>query len=148
MTQVTFYQLDTGDLHNAAVHLVLSHYRMNERQRAQCLIVCENKTDAEDWDEYLWQQPTDAFIPHNLRGEGPVNNSPVCIVWQPATEHASVIFNFAQSALPVSPSVKHIIEFVPIDDAGKQAARGRYKQYQQAGCQLQFQPIPTESNNG
>ena len=148
MTHVTFYQLDSEDLHNAAAHLVLSHYRGNGRSRAQCVIVCEHKADAENWDEYLWQQPTDAFIPHNLRGEGPANGTPVSIVWQPATEQAGVMFNFAQTALPVSPRIKQIIEFVPIDDAGKQAARDRYKQYQQAGCQLQFQPIPKEMNNG
>lgn len=146
MTQVTFYQLESEDLHTAAAHLVLSHYR--KQGRNQCVLVCETKADAEAWDEHLWQQPTDAFIPHNLRGEGPANGTPVAVVWQPATEQASTMFNFAQTALQVTPRIRQIIEFVPFDDAGKQAARDRYKQYQQAGCQLQFQPLPKEMNNG
>ena len=144
MTQVTFYQLETEDLHQAASHLVLAQYRA----RKPVVVACKNKADAEAWDEYLWQQPTEAFIPHNLRGEGPANGTPVCLVWEPISEQATVMFNFADTALPLSARVKQVIEFVPIDEAGKQAARDRYKQYQQAGCQLQFQPIPKEIENG
>jgi DNA polymerase-3 subunit chi len=124
--------------------MVLGAYR----SRKNCVLACESKADAETWDEYLWQQPTDAFIPHNLRGEGPANGSPVTLVWQPVSEQSTVMFNFTQTVLPISNRVREIIEFVPVDEAGKQAARARYKQYQQAGCQLQFQPLPKETTNG
>jgi len=32
----------------------------------------------------------------------------------------------------------HIIDFVPEDEDQKAAARLRYKQYKQAGCQLEY----------
>ncbi|MBT0585420.1 DNA polymerase III subunit chi [Alteromonas oceanisediminis] len=144
MTQVTFYQLEDDDITTAATQLVLKHYRA----RQQSVLVCEDKVTAEHWDEHLWQQPTDAFIPHNLRGEGPPNGAPVMIVWQPANESAYVMFNFTTQALTPTHKTKLIVEFVPTDEAGKQAARERYKHYQRAGCQLQFQPMPKESHNG
>ncbi len=144
MTQVTFYQLQDDDLTAAATQLIIDQYRA----RQQVLVVCADQAQAEHWDEHLWQQPTDAFIPHNLRGEGPPNGAPVSIVWPPVSESRAVVVNLSSTTLAVNNRTRQVIEFVPTDETGKQAARERYKNYQRAGCQLQFQPLAKETNNG
>ena len=141
---VTFYQLDDSQIMTAATPLVVECYRA----RQPLAIVCDDQATAEQWDEHLWQQPTDAFIPHNLMGEGPANGSPVTLVWSPTNHSAPTMMNISQQTLPITPRVKRIIEFVPSDEEGKKAARQRYKQYQMAGCQMQFLPLSKETTNG
>jgi DNA polymerase-3 subunit chi len=141
---VTFYQLEESQVMAAATPLVAECYRA----RQTLAIVCDDQATAEQWDEHLWQQPTDAFIPHNLFGEGPANGSPVTLVWAASNYTAPTMMNVSQQTLPISPRVQRIIEFVPADEEGKKAARQRYKQYQMAGCQMQFLPLSKETTNG
>ncbi|WP_100644532.1 DNA polymerase III subunit chi [Alteromonas facilis] len=140
----TFYQLDSDDLFEAVTPLVVECYRA----RQPLVLICKDKASAEAWDEHLWRQPNDAFIPHNLRGEGPANGTPVTITWPPVSETKAVAINLAGDVLPLQRPLKQVIDFVPTDDSGKQAARERYKQYQQAGCTMQFKQFSKEINNG
>ena len=144
MTQVTFYQLTDDDIQSVATPMVVDTYRA----RKALFIVCDDKSQAELWDEHLWQQPTDAFIPHNLQGEGPPNGAPVMLGWEISSVTTPVVLNISRSTVPLSPRVQQVIEFVPVDEEGKQAARARYKHYQQLGCQLEFKPISKETQNG
>ena len=137
MPQVTFWQLsdgkDAGE--SRACDLIASAYA----QRQKCVVLCANKSSAEAVDELLWQLPADRFVPHNMCGEGPGTGTPVEICWQEnQLSRRNLIVNLSGEMLTSPHSYQTIYDFVPVAGDAKQAARVRYKQYQQAGCQLQF----------
>jgi len=49
------------------------------------------------------------------------------------------VVNVGSGMIPSPNNHRKIIDFVPVDEKAKQAARVRYKNYQQAGCSMQFQ---------
>lgn len=143
--QVSFYELPAkaqtqGDaLLSHMVELISKHYQ----NREYLSVVCSDKQQAESIDELIWQQPPDQFIAHNLYGEGPINGSPVEITWLSALDsHAirnkKLVINVSHQYLSTFASYQHIVDFVPSDGTLKTAARERYKQYKQAGCQMSF----------
>lgn len=138
MTQVTFYVLDKEDQQHpahwqVACQLAAQCYRNKQR----CVVLCEDQGKAESFDELLWQQPTDAFVPHNLTGEGPVNGTPVQIAWQSASSSGrAVLINLTDTMPQQSHTFKRIIDFVPVAEQQKHVARQRYKHYRAAGFSL------------
>jgi len=143
--QVTFYELPASaqaqdDAMNAhMVELIASHYQ----KRQYLTVLCSDKQQAEAIDEYIWQQPADKFIAHNLQGEGPINGSPVEITWISALEshglkNKKLVINISHEFLSSFANYQHIIDFVPSEETLKAAARERYKQYKQAGCKMAF----------
>jgi len=85
----------------------------------------------------------DRFIPHNLKGEGPVNGAPVEICWNESDVRVrQSVITLSGSTLAEPQRYNHIIDFVPEQEAAKQAARERYKYYQRAGCAMQFAQPP------
>ncbi|MBT1452516.1 DNA polymerase III subunit chi [Glaciecola sp. XM2] len=143
--RVSFYELPSsvGSDYEALIshvgELLLSHY-----QRKQYLtLICKDKAQAEAVDEYIWQQPAEHFIAHNLLGEGPANGSPVEITWKDAIDTSVVrnkklVINLSQTFLPQYAAWQHLVDFVPSDSEEKASARERYKQYKQAGCSMAF----------
>ncbi|MFC4702051.1 DNA polymerase III subunit chi [Glaciecola siphonariae] len=143
--QVTFYELaqgaqpDSDTLIQKVVELVSHHYQ----KRQYLSVVCTNKAQAEELDEFIWQQPADKFIAHNLQGEGPVNGSPVEISWldnigkQPI-RNKKLVINMSHEYLSQFAAYQHLIDFVPSDESLKKAARERYKEYKSAGCHMAF----------
>lgn len=118
------------------------------QKRTRITILCADQTQAEDIDEFIWQYPHDAFVPHNLHGEGPAAGTPVEIVWFSAyvalasanqrLRNRAMLVNLSAEFIDDHSQFKHIIDFVPTQEAQKEAARMRYKQYKQAGCQLEY----------
>lgn len=107
-------------------------------QRLRTAIVCKDKQQAEQIDELLWQLPTERFVPHNLDGEGPNGGAPVEIFWSLEKALRPVLINVAAIVVPFPHKYQRIYEFVLSDEHAKQAARMRYKTYQQAGCDMQY----------
>ena len=143
MTTVTFYQLDENssdphdDLMKACSSLLLTAYR----KRKWSTVLCSDKQQAEQVDEFVWQHPVDEFIPHNLAGEGPKQGTPAEITWTgQAISNRHTLVNLSHSMIENHRQYQHIIDFVPVDEVKKQEARERYKQYKMAGCQMQFTP--------
>jgi DNA polymerase-3 subunit chi len=143
--RVSFYELPVNvasDHESLIAHvseLLLSHYQ----QKHYLTLICKDKTQAEAVDEYIWQQPAEHFIAHNLKGEGPVNGSPVEITWHDAlatepVRNKKLVINLSQAFLPQFAAWQHLVDFVPSDESQKVQARERYKQYKQAGCSMAF----------
>lgn len=142
MPQVTFWQLadEAHAAENRTCHLVADAFSNKQK----CIVYCADKTSAEMVDELLWQLPADRFVPHNLAGEGPGMGTPVEICWQEnQLSRRNLIVNLSGKMLTSPQAYQTIFDFVPAADEAKQAARVRYKQYQQAGCHLQFQSADT-----
>lgn len=130
----------TPHLHYACV-LTADLYRQNKK----ILVGVENQDQAHIVDEWLWQFEADRFIPHNLPGEGPHYGTPVEINWAPSQQRRGCFVNTCMSLPDFLNQLKGLNEwhdFVPNDDAGKAAARERYKQLKQAGFQISTNPIP------
>lgn len=137
--QARFYTLDeiTDEQTNAFV-CSLVHELLQERQRI--LIVCEQQAQAEALDELLWQLPVDAFVPHNLMGEGPTQGTPVLLTWLPLPEQVgqrTAVINLSQTPIQQAQKFRLLIELVPVATAARQRAREHYKLYRQQGMQMQ-----------
>lgn len=111
------------------------------RQHRTLRVWCSDQIAAEQFDEYLWQQPVDAFIPHNLCGEGPPGGTPVEICWpqckqlQPRGVAAHV--NLAADIPLHLKGARFVLDRVPTSEPDKQQARERYKKYRALGFELQ-----------
>ena len=124
------------------------------RNRQRVRVHCQNQQQAEAFDELLWQRPVDAFVPHNLMGEG-AGNSPVEISWveegtQSQRANAPVLINLAELFPAFTNRFQFAYDFVPSEDARKQQARERYKHYRAAGYELNTLPADqiNENHNG
>jgi DNA polymerase-3 subunit chi len=109
--------------------------------------MCSTQSEAEAFDEFIWQYPADKFIPHNLYGEGPDMGTPVEILWLAAYSNMAKIRNsdmlimLSNSHFEAHQQAKHIVDFVPADEVLKAQARERYSWYKKAGCQLKYTGI-------
>ena len=141
MKNATFYLLD-NDTHaeglSAVEQLVCELAADGFRAGKRVLIACENEQQAIRLDEALWQRDAQAFVPHNLAGEGPRYGAPVELAWPQRRGSAprdlliSLLPQFADFA-----TVFHeVIDFVPYEESQKQLARERYKAYRVAGFHL------------
>lgn len=110
------------------------------REHQSVRVWCANQAAAEQLDEWLWRIPTNAFVPHNLVGEGPPQGAPVELCWPQAKvlSHRApvVVVNLMNEPAPWQ-GAQLIIEHVPAQEPERQAARDRYKQYRQHGVALQ-----------
>jgi DNA polymerase-3 subunit chi len=145
MSRVSFYLLDVEADKSSSqpAHLVLACQLAARcfRSKQRCLVFCQDKALAEQFDELLWQLPNDSFVPHNLVGEGPVGGAPVEISWQiPAQFNRPVLINLALNMPEFHQRFGQIYDFVPAQEQLKQQARDRYKYYRAAGHQLDTLP--------
>ncbi|CAB0151959.1 DNA polymerase III subunit chi [Pseudidiomarina piscicola] len=137
MVQGIFYVLDEV---NEEQQLALFCQFICERWRefGSVRVWCRDQAHAETLDEALWQQPADAFVPHNLVGEGPAYGAPVELCW-PAAEvsqrRCKVVVNFMPTA-PQFAGAQLILDQVPSAPEQRQEARERFKWYRQQGVNL------------
>lgn len=154
MTQVIFYMLEKTSVSDKEL-LVCMLAAQFFRAKRRCLVLCADQKSAEQLDELLWQQPMDAFVPHNLTGEGPANGAPVEISWVDDKENANyqsrqVLINLTDTLPQDGRKFRQIIDFVPAAVQAKQAARERYKQYRASGFQMSTEAASSinETQNG
>jgi DNA polymerase-3 subunit chi len=115
------------------------------RQQKKIQVGVMDQEQAHVVDEWLWQFEADRFIPHNLPGEGPHYGTPVEINWEASRQRRGCFVNICDGIPDYFTQLKGLTEwhdFVPADEAGKKAARERYKQLKQAGYQVVTQDIP------
>lgn len=143
MKKVIFYLLENQD--EASGSGMLFHEKLACEKIAQAwqnqqrvLVACQDQTQAERIDEYLWQLNTENFVPHNLAGEGMKGGSPVEICWpqRRSSGNRQLLINL-QEQFPEFSIVYHdIIDFVPVNEHLKSLARTRYKLYKEAGFNI------------
>jgi DNA polymerase-3 subunit chi len=107
------------------------------RRGQSVFILVTTQTHAEILDELLWQQDPDSFVPHALSHEETAAQAPVEIGLGQPKRHRQVLIN-VQPEIPANAGrFGTIIDFVPAEDAAKQQARERYKQYRAQGFTLE-----------
>lgn len=155
-TLITFYALENavvdintssdGGEHSVSSELALAAKLAQEfvSNRQKTSVVCATKQQAEAFDEFIWQYPPQHFIPHNLYGEGPEAGTMLEILWldvfakQAQPKNRQKLICLSQQVIDNYARFGHIVDFVPVDEEAKNNARMRYKQYKQAGCQLEY----------
>lgn len=108
------------------------------REGKRVLIACENDVQALRLDAELWARDTDAFVPHNLAGEGPRYGAPIEICWPHRRGNAprDLLISLLPACADFASVFHEVIDFVPNEKALKQLARDRYKEYRSVGFNL------------
>lgn len=117
------------------------------RNNQRAFIFTDDQNTAHEIDELLWKFEPDSFVPHNLIGEGPQNGSPIEIGFQAPKNRRPVLINLASEMPFFAGNYSHIIDFVPAHETLKQQARERFKQYRQAGYQLQTVDVEKQTSS-
>ncbi len=104
-------------------------------------IHCNDQQQAYTIDETLWQFEPTAFVPHNLKGEGPTGGAPVEIGFDTLgpNKKRQLLINLADQAPQFAVNFDQIIDFVAHDTTKKAIARERYRQYRDLGIALTTQ---------
>ncbi|WP_312741235.1 DNA polymerase III subunit chi [Cedecea neteri] len=141
MKNATFYLLD-NDTHaeglSAVEQLVCELAADGFRAGKRVLVACENEQQAISLDEALWQRDAQAFVPHNLAGEGPRYGAPVELAWPQRRGSAprDLLISLLPQFADFATAFLEVIDFVPYEESQKQLARERYKAYRVAGFHL------------
>lgn len=138
MAQGVFYVLDGLD-EQQQLQFFCERIAQAWREYRSVRVWCADQAAAEQLDEALWQAPSDAFVPHNLAGEGPPQGAPVELCWpqaQAPTRRTAAVVNL-MAEVPEWQGARFIIERVPSVEDARQQARERYKTYRNQGVALQ-----------
>ncbi len=94
--------------------------------------------DDEHLDKLLWTYRDDSFLAHQLVAENADNTSPILIGSEtPAAAQNNVLVNLSGTLPVFYRQFKRIIELVFADPSVQQAARERFRQYREQGCDIQ-----------
>ncbi|MFC3033190.1 DNA polymerase III subunit chi [Pseudoalteromonas fenneropenaei] len=115
-----------------AARTVAQQYRQGER----VFVYVDDVSQAHAFDELLWQFDADSFVPHNLQGEGPKGGAAVEIGQTPPVGRRTVLLNLATKLPDFIRRFNHVIDFVPVESAAKQAARERFKALRAMGASI------------
>lgn len=138
MAQGIFYVLDGLD-EQQQLQFFCERIAQAWRDFRSVRVWCASQAEAEKLDEALWQSPSDAFVPHNLAGEGPSQGAPVELCWpqaQVAKRRTAAVVNL-MADMPEWQGARMIIERVPNEENARQQARERYKLYRSQRVELQ-----------
>jgi DNA polymerase-3 subunit chi len=127
----------TDDVYRLACQLAQQAFT-----RQQLVYVhCNDQQQAYAIDEILWQFEPTAFVPHNLKGEGPTGGAPVEIGFDKLgpNKNRHLLINLADQTPQFAVNFGQIIDFVANDAAKKTIARDRYRQYRDLGIALTTQ---------
>ena len=133
-----------------AMHLFACQLAQQAYIKQQLVYIhCQDKNLALEIDELLWQFEPTAFVPHNLKGEGPITGAPVEIGFDRlgANKSRQLLINIADQAPPFAVNFGQIIDFVANDDQHKAVARERYRQYRDLGIELTTHNLATHPLN-
>jgi len=151
MTQALFYLMPsvsptrenaTEQVYRLACELAQHAYVKQQ----QVYLHCQSREQAYAIDELLWQFEPTAFVPHNLKGEGPVTGAPVEIGFDTLgpNKNRHLVINLADQVPSFAVDFGQIIDFVADDTGLKAIARDRYRQYKNLGIALCTQDLTAQ----
>ncbi|MCE9677878.1 DNA polymerase III subunit chi [Shewanella sp. AS1] len=145
MPNALFYLMpdaaNTASSQDAHYHLACRIAQQAFTAQQGVYVHCQDKQQAYEVDEILWQFEPTAFVPHNLKGEGPAGGAPVEIGFDKLgpNKKRQLLINLADQAPQFAVNFDQIIDFVANDTAKKASARERYRQYRELGIALTTQ---------
>ena len=100
------------------------------------LILVRSREQAELLDEKLWEFDDDAFIPHQIAGDGDDDAITAVLIVPPdvQTPDRALVINLRDDCAPGL--FERVLEVVPADDSQRAGSRERWKTYKQAGFEV------------
>lgn len=135
MTRVDFYD---GSARYPDDALAVPATLATKAQRAgqSTLILAADLDQAQALDARLWDLGEDVFVPHALADDADAARVPVLIAAPGlAVAARAVVINLREAAVDLD--CPRIIEIIPVDEAGRVAARARWRAYQARGLSPQ-----------
>ena len=128
MTQVDFY-FNAHDRLQVACRLAAK--AMAEGKRL--LVYAPDTETAAKIDRVMWTWPAIGFVPHCPVHDALAAETPVLIAQGEEAPHTEVLLNLGAECPPHFERFERCLEIVGMDDAEKEAGRGRYRFYRSRG---------------
>lgn len=137
MTRVDFYVLERPSPQALDLFVCrLAEKAFQQGHRVQ--IRCAGAARARDLDDMLWSFHDTSFVPHALAGSPEAREAPVVIAeGDLEPDMADVLINLHPEVAPFFSRFERVIETTGEDDAGREAARARYRFYRDRGYAIQ-----------
>jgi DNA polymerase III subunit chi len=129
---IRFYELNSAKFQADPLLLVAKLAEKAFETQSSCVILAIDGDHALAIDDKLWSYIDDAFLPHQIAGQDDDDECPVLIV---TPEFVAPIRDVTINLRDTSPTQfgARLLEVIPLDEAGKNAARTRFKAFSAAG---------------
>ncbi len=100
------------------------------------LILTRSRAEAEALDEKLWEFDENAFIPHQIVGDGDDDAITAVLIVPPdaQTPDRALVINLREECAPGL--FERVLEVVPADESERLGSRERWKTYKAAGFEV------------
>lgn len=144
MTQIDFYTR-VDDKLATACKLTAKAFQ----QGLRVLVLTPDGETTEKVDRLLWTLPATGFIPHCRNASPLAAVTPVIVDHAPEPlPHDEVLINLCPARPAFFSRFQRLVEIVSIDEADSQAARERYRFYQQRGYAIQHHDLSALRGRG
>lgn len=128
------FHSNVGDSLNYSFRLIRKAYAAN----CKITVFHSDTRFLAELDQALWSWGHSDFLPHVGLSHQFAPQTPILLSnnAQVAGPHRQVLLNLSTQVLPYYTDYQRLIEVISTDDAARQAGRQRYRQYQQAGHEL------------
>lgn len=135
--KIDFYILDTTSNLQANVFACKLLEKIYVENQTPVYIHVNSRDEAERLDNLLWTYRDDSFIPHQIYSADNDEIIPILIGHNECpANYQEILLNFSQEIPGFYQQFKKVIEIVFTDSALQSTARERYKQYRDAGHEL------------
>lgn len=133
MNRIEFHDVAAlgSDLRSAVVALLRARHASGE----SVLVLAESATQADEIDAWLWDAGDEVFLPHAIGSADPAQ-APIAIAspGDAAVPRACTLNLRGDAVLSgAAGEAPLILELIPLDEVGRQAARQRWRAYTAAG---------------
>lgn len=134
--EVWFYHLERTSLDQALPELLEKTLARNWR----ALVRSTAPERVDHLDGWLWSYRDDAFLPHGIEGEPMAERQPVLITTRMENANRAQALFLIDDAEPgdVSGYARCVLLFDGRDEAAVAAARGRWRAFKDAGCEVSY----------
>lgn len=136
MPRADFYLIDKPRFRADPLLLVCELAKKAFAGEQPTLILVRSREQAEALDEKLWEFDENAFIPHQIVGDGEDDAITAVLIVPPdvTTADRSLVINLRDECAPGL--FERVLEVVPADEAERLGSRERWKTYKAAGFEV------------
>jgi len=136
MPRADFYLIAKPRFREHPLGLVCELVRKAYAAELWILVLARDIAQAEELDDLLWDMGEDAYLPHQIAGQGEEDELTPILIAEPAFNAPlrPLVINLRDT--PVTGDIERVLEVVPAAPAARAPLRERWKHYQAAGFTL------------
>jgi DNA polymerase-3 subunit chi len=132
MTRIDFY-FNVPHIHRQVA--ILGEKEVTEGRRV--FVLTPDAAASRDLETMLWSHVPTGFLPHCRSRDRHVSETPLVIDWDGVKlPHDDILINLQPEYPAFFSRFQRLIELVGLDDAGREAARIRYRFYRDRGYEI------------